>query len=473
MKYDNLPIKPQNKGLYSQPFILPIGLCLNKYDWSKLEHENGKIINRLILAISRRLQGLIREILDSKKHHLNELPIDVVKSKIENWNFLPGFEPDGYKKDSLNIKVPLKSFEVTKHYYKALLDVLKVIYQLGVQFPVKTKDGIDYIAYKSLCSCYVPAKGKVDYVILNFDYDVLDALVNMDFGYNKISENLIVSAANSLPAISYRIHQLLISYDYAGKVELSIADFKDIIGVGKNTYKDFWRFKQKVLDRAKLNLDNLCKKGALDVCFSYSISDDKNKITLHVVHGDYYDNFHPLSIEAKQGADFNGAAENLFSYLQEDFGISDELAARIVKRTNDSNIQGALSREFILKEIFDNPEKKSKIKNPVSYVIAVFNNYFDGKEKLLDDAKKRILKEKDPADKWQIFISSMKQILDVGVYESTLAKMKFESLNKESILVQVANKNVYEEIEDNIGAVSYYLRYIFGDIKFQYRLMRK
>ena len=474
MDKKSLPIKKNLKdgnqdNFPSTGIIFPIAFSLNKYDWSKLEHESGKTINRLITAITDRFQRLFREMIDKKKLRVRNIKHDIVVSKIEG--YLPGFEPDYlYSKDALNIRIEMSEFGVSPNYYNALRDILKLIYQVGVQFPEKKSDGIEYVTYKSLCSCSFPKTGRKDYVVVHIDYDVLNALVNMEFGYKLTSKDLIVASNKALSTMAYRIYLLISSYEFKGSVKLTLDDLRGILGITGNSYKEVWRLKQKVLEKSKKRLEEMCELGALDLYFSYVLTDDNKYITLYVHKGKFYDKFHKeLSAENVDGnigkqIALDGDFEKLFSYLQEDFGLDSSTAARVAGRANASTIQGAISREIALKEFFDDTTKSSRIVNKKAYVLSVFNNYFEGKDRDIDDARAQVNVEKDPRKRWNIFTNAMRRHLPDATYRDTFGKMTYSEyvVSSNRYICNVENNSIYEMIESHVNEFSYYFRYILG-----------
>lgn len=483
----NLPIKLDPKKAKSESslpqtgIIFPIAFSLNKYDWSKLEHESGKTINRLITAITDRFQRLFREMIEKKKPRIKYIKHEIVNSRIDG--YLEGFEPDYlYSKDALNIRILLSEFGVSPNYYNALRDILKVIYQVGVQLPEKGDDGIEYVTYKSLCSCSFPRTGRKDYVIVHIEYDVLNALVNMDFGYKLTSKDLIVASNKSLSTMAYRIYLLISSYEFKGSIKLSLEDLRGILGITGNSYKEVWRFRQKVLEKSKIRLEQMCELGTLDLYFSYEISDDNKFITFYIHKGKLYNKFHKAISygEVKEGEEVNSFPnkdmEKLFSYLQEDFELDSSTAARIVGRANDANIQGAISREITLKELFDDPSKSSRINNKKAYIISVFNNYFEGKERDIDDARAQVNVERNPHERWNIFINAMRRHLPDEVYRDTFGRMTYSEyvISSNRYVCNIENEAIYNMIESHVDDFSYYFRYILGrGANLGYRFLNK
>lgn len=384
--------------------IFPIAFSLTKYDWSNLEKESGKTVNRLILAVGRHIQDVIKEMIKNKKKRLNQLPVELIRSRIKD------LAKDESMPNSFDIKIPLKDFNVAPHYYSALREILKLVYQVGVKFPERRDNGIDYITYKSLCYCSFPLKGRKDHVIVHFDKDVINALVNLEFGYQRINPSIeIVVTSKDVSSISYRIYSLLNAYDYKHRYDVNINDFREIIGVKRNSYLKTWQFKQKVLEPAKIRLKELSDRGVIDLYFDYEIYDknsEEQMVCLLPKHGKFYNTFHH-QVENKAKAPkrkLTTSQNKFYDILNQDFPfLSQENMERYSRLICDKNIQVIERLEIKLKTAFDSNEKA--IKNKKNYVLKCLDTIFQQVEKSNEVEKKPALDYN--REKWSMCLANI------------------------------------------------------------------
>jgi len=235
-------------------------------------------------------------------------------------------------------------------------------------------------------------------ISFKFDPDLKPYLLRLQKEFTQ-SRLTILRQFKSIYAI--RIYQLLRQYKKIGFRIFQVDELKDILGIKKEKYREFKRFRSRVLNQAKKEFDRKSKSGnyQCDLTFKLETIKDGRRIkgVKFIIIPQAYQEQLPFFDNPPEEAEKNSLKERLKFY-----GISGKQADQFLKELKEEDIEDIL--EYYAERLEAGKIQSKKGAYLVKLLeenIVVKTPYEKQKEKAEEEKKKIIEKQKVEADKVQ------------------------------------------------------------------------
>jgi plasmid replication initiation protein len=146
--------------------------------------------------------------------------------------------------------------------YKALLEAPKKI-DATIEFPYFGEDGIRVAFVKLIQRYTIPRdlKEQNQYIEILFNDDLKPHLLDLKEKFLKYDIRNIIELQSTY---SFRLFEILKSYEYKKEIEFNVDVLRDILQLG-DLYKSFKDFRKRIIDKAQKDILDYC-----DISFTYT-----------------------------------------------------------------------------------------------------------------------------------------------------------------------------------------------------------
>ncbi len=222
MAKKNYPMLPQISTIIRQPNRVTNA----KYDYTLLQQK-------VLSYIMKELQGHIQFQLANKVSY-QQLALFSEDNKVE-------------------IKIVLK--DIAKHHqdYDTIIDSIRDIRTVEINFPVKDQAGKRFIKYTSLLSdVIVPEDRKhVKEVFVTLEKSVAKELLNIQEGHTKYVYEII---SKSTCKYTPKVYTYICRWRDKGGVKILYSEFREMLGIAPDKYKEWKDFKKRVINEVQAEL---------------------------------------------------------------------------------------------------------------------------------------------------------------------------------------------------------------------------
>lgn len=474
------------------------------YAYSRIGGSLSLLQQDALLQVSQSLQGYIQKFYEDKRNESDERPNCLFTPKM-----LAEMPP---------IEFRFSDFGTDTHNYQKIREGIKELKSLTVDFVDRTKKIRSYytvftrIDIPEYANEYIMSVGHVSKeesevvvrratgsIKFYINPDMAKTIFDMSQGYISHLKSI---ARDSKRRSTPRVYLMLTRYANMGRanVDITLVDLKDYLGmvelddygnVVSEQYPEFPKFKKRVLETAREDLERMSSLNQSDITFTYEpvykgttkrgnpekvhfniISTPLGKAHAHMMHADAaIKKLMAYVVKQVQGID-TAQAEAVMKLVP--YPYFDEYQRQAYKA-----IQAAVARH----DINDMP----------TYILSVLHKLLpqeftqaQEKQQAAATAKPTAPRQKrkgkprqldlfsslTPFERWTRAVQLLCRSVDADTAKETFEQLRFESYDEQTgRLVLRAKKEVIKNVEDNhIEKFSTALKKCFGDgVSLQYR----
>lgn len=246
----NLPSSFLTKAKSAEQLMLvqPTAVTFMRYDYSLMQ---SKIFVRIIFS----LQSAIQEAIYNYYNHVNS---ELTLFSDKDFN-------DFDDPSCITLKIPINSFGVNKTQYKQLKEALRTLVSIPVETPVRDKNQKVWRELDNLCSVRIPEDGRTTHVYIKIKRTTANMLLNMDFGFTRFFQEVILSATN---AYTPRFYLYLSAFLNDGGCKIKVEELRKYLRL-QDQYKVWKDFIKRVLTPVEKELKDKYKTGKSNFFFEY------------------------------------------------------------------------------------------------------------------------------------------------------------------------------------------------------------
>lgn len=229
--------------------VQPTAVTFMRYDYTLMQ---SKIFVRIIFF----LQSAIKEAIYNFYNHVNT---ELTLFSDEDFN-------DFDDPSCITLKIPINSFGVNKTQYKQLKEALRALVSIPVETPIRDKNQKVWRELDNLCSVRIPEDGRTTHVYIKIKRTTANMLLNMDFGFTRFFQEVILSATN---AYTPRLYLYLSAFLNDGGCKIKVEELRKYLRL-QGQYKVWKDFVKRVLTPVEEELKEKYKAGQSNFYFEYS-----------------------------------------------------------------------------------------------------------------------------------------------------------------------------------------------------------
>jgi plasmid replication initiation protein len=242
-----------------------------------------------------------------------------------------GKDDTDFKKYQLKITDFAEMLELNpKTQYKEMRRITKALINRSIEIEDKENNVITQMAWL----CFARWEPKKGICSLQFHPELKPYLLQLKGHFTKIG---FADLLNLKSVYSVRIFELLVQYEYYGKRNISIYYLRSCLGIQKGEYPFYANFKQRIIDKAKYEINN---KTEYEIDYT-EIKESRKVVGIDwtikkKAHFEKYQTEKASSI-TKELRSKNAIIEQLIEY-----GFSKQASTRILKNNQESDIANAI-----------------------------------------------------------------------------------------------------------------------------------
>jgi len=268
--------------------------------------------------------------------------------------------------DVVGIKVYLKDLCSRPDCYGQVKTALQLLTYIGVEIPIKTKEGKSFKLYTNLCDVMVDDDKYKKYVMLYMKRTVLERFLSLDFGYQILNKNVVLH--NIKGKYTQRFYLLIAAWEKKDGCSISLKELRKSLKLG-DKYKENKEFFRWVVKPAKKELDNLLKKGCSDYSFDYIIS----KRRVGVKEEEFLEiKIIRLNNQETSSELTRSIAEQTRGIFKNHLKLSDDKIEKYIPLINEFNYRELMQKIIVIR----NNISSQSIKNVQLYVEKSLNEFF-------------------------------------------------------------------------------------------------
>lgn len=431
----------------TSPVLMMNSLVLCTSSWIDLPGKSSMNFNRIKMCVAEMLEDVLKQYLNLRNQSMS----------INSEPFLPGFEffDDVANSRYFTKKVFLKDTGVKKNNYDYFKKMVANLYKVGVAVPLKGKDGIFYIQYRSLFVGSVPDDKRVNYVLISIDKDAVNKALSNFLGYAVIySPTIKIFSPNAHVQSMYFLLK-----GNAEKFSCKVSKFKKFMGIPTDAYTVKSQFKAYVLEKTRKSLKEMYNNGQSDIYFDYTLSDDKVSFVRHdsetLKKVGLIDALSRLDVQAKK------IVECLVK-----FGVGFAAAQKLSQHISDFNYREAVAQLDNLKGIL----ASGNVDNPGGYAYSVMEKFFNDMIK-----KEKEVMSKSPRERWIMCLASICSEVSEEASKKIFSYIGFYSYDVNKLTVSVPNPKFVDVLENSYLTVlrENIYKYFGSGTSMQYYIIHK
>lgn len=349
-----IPKLLKDKENTAEWLVQPTAVTFMRYNYSLIQ-------SKAFMQIIKALQSAIQEAIYNSNNRISAEPSIFSDEKFN----------DGRDPNSIYLKMPMSSFGIPKNQYKELKEGLMAMASVPVSIPYKDSQGRAWMKYTGLCTVILPEDKHISYVYVEIKKDTALRLLNIDFGFTRFLQSVIMSSKN---AYTPRLYLYLSQAVYNGGCEITYGDFRSYLRLGTK-YGRFNDLVKRILEPTKKELRDKYDDGISNFFFEWVPAYNKgsrkagapDRLVFKIVSRDIQDTERQtLQIRQRQVYDLLRSQRIM---------MEERYAVEIQGRVTAENHMGVLCKISELAEVLSNPA--SGIKFPSRYVYAALTKYLD------------------------------------------------------------------------------------------------
>lgn len=382
--------------------------------------------------------------------------------------------------------IPMESLGVSPGFYKRAKASLENLVGITVKVPYVDEKGEE--REKTVAAFSIDTRKDYRYVKdfkIGMVRSVLDKMVDIRLGYNDHLKRIAFVTSN---VNTVRLYVLTLSNTIRGKrssFDISLDDFREFFqlytekkGKREPKYKRFADLEKRVIAPATEELKRLADSGNSDFWIKIDrvgVGEAGNPKMFHI--SAYYTELAGNEQKAKERRKEDAEIE---TYLKTNLRQTPSNIRKIKFRILPELRAGFINET---RRIYDVLQKRNDIENPCSFAWVLLNNWLDEHEPKAEEIKKEpkqlemftMEHEDEPAqnrpeistedaEKWDTFISKMKEKVGNVIFDTWFSYIGFVSFVDNILTVSVPTKYITEYIEDQCSeAFSTAMREVFGE----------
>lgn len=242
LKRKRRAILPENTRIIKQPNTLTYG----KYDFSVWQ------IKGLVIVLDE-MQDAFNTVIEKKvdPRQLNLFSDQEVFKEVAHEK-----QPGLSTKEVIQFKIPLKNFGVNNSHYNELRQALMAIGTIPVELSMKNDQEEYFVKFTSLFQAICPEPKKIlredgttyvqrkNYVYIEMEKSVANALLSIDRGYTKFLKEIIMQQRSKY---AMRIYMFISSFKKLGGKRIQFRKFQELLGISKDEYTSYSDFHKRVI----------------------------------------------------------------------------------------------------------------------------------------------------------------------------------------------------------------------------------
>lgn len=334
--------------------IQPIVFTMMRQSYSKIQ-------NRAVICVVDRLQQIFHDMLNRKIERYSDIQDPSIKNE-----------------QGLSLRIGFNEFGVSPNEYPDLRKALKMLSIIPVEIPTKGAEGKLYDRYTNLCDVYIPRDAYSRYVVITIDKGVAERLITLDFGYQNLYKSVIVY--NCRNKYSQRMYMICTAWSKRGKVVMNTLEFRKLLGIDK-LYPEFRHVRQRVLDPAKKELEELAEKGYSDCYFDYRLIFLNNKKKGEPDQLEFTIKKSPLMVTEELASNDETVRNSFCEMLKRHFSFDQATAEKYSRHVTAENYADSIEK---LSQIYTfMRDANNNVSNPKRYAMRCLDNYFGDQQMLV------------------------------------------------------------------------------------------
>lgn len=335
-----------------------------------------KVVSALMEKLQNAIEDSVR--INNKGEKFEQLQIF---SEFENSN-------------ELEIKIEYSSLGIKANQYPELRNVVKQLAVTPVEFDiVNPKDNKEYTVVSGLLKAIFPKDIYGRYFIVQISRDVTQILLNMNKGFTRYLQDVIINASSKY---TIRLYLLISSWKEKGHFKININKFKKLLGI-EGKYATYYNLKAKVLNPARRELE---KRG--DIYFWVEPIKNKEGILTGLYFEIKQSKELKKEIEMEEIIRFRKTQNNMRELLneidnKEELGLDIEDIVNIVQYYTRDNFQSLDNKiRFLIQYTIENKPKNQRRIYFIGAIKKEVKNFVKERQKEISEAYS--IKDEDYSD---------------------------------------------------------------------------
>lgn len=398
-------------------------LALTTPSWIDVPKKSSMNFNRVKMCVGEMLNNVLEQYISLRRESL--LKTNDLKS---GQPFMPGFNFFDDVDDSryFTRKVYLKDTGVGKNNYDDFKKLVKNLFKIGVEVPIRGLDGVTYIQVRSLFVGAVPEEKHVKYVLISIDKEAVNKSLNFFLGYSDVYSQIIKRFAPTAHVQSTYFFLKGHSKDFTCKVR----NYKKFLGIAPDAYSSSSQFKAHVLEKTCRLMKEMFDVGRSDIWFEYVLDTDNIKFKRHDSKIlSKVNSVEDISSMEKKNKSFCNSLIGL--------GVENNVSVKLAKRITDYNYFDACSK---IREI-RNKISANDIENIGGYVFSSLDKFFNEEQE-----KEKNVMSKSPCERFVIMIAFLCKVIskeDVSAFST----YRFNSYKDNVLIIDVPDFEIATKME--------------------------
>lgn len=407
----------------SDQILMMNSLVLSTPSWIDVTKKSSMNFNRVKMCVGEILEDVLKEYLSLRYASLSKAA--------KGEPFLPGFEFFDDVDDSryFTKKVFLKDTGVKWNNYDDFKKLVLNLYKIGVSVPIKGKDGVEYIQFRSLFVGAVPKVKKVNYVLISIDKEAVNKSLGQFLGYSGVYSSTIKRYS---PTAHVQSTYFFLK-GHKDKFTCKLSEYKKFLGIPSDAYPALRSFKSYVLEKTCKEMKEMYDRGQSDIYFDYELSDTKITFTRHdsklLSKINLADAI--LSLERREQDFYKRLLRN---------GVGEKSALALSKKLTDYNYSSAVSKLVSLEDAVT----KGNVEKSGAYIYSSMDKFFENMSKEEAD-----IMSKPPRERWAICLVSMCREVSQDVCNKVFSQIGFKSYNEGSLVLSIPSAKLMDTVESD------------------------
>lgn len=225
----------------------PVAVAYARYDFNT---SQGRTFSLIIEKLQDSLMQVVNNVCSPE-----QLPLFTNQD----------FGEEEVSKNEIMLKIPLKEFGADPRRYKELKESLRMLHTVGIEVPVKDKNGRDYKRYTGLCEVYIPDEKYANSVNIKIKKDIALRLLDVkSMGIHRYLKDVVFSTRNKYVQ---RLYIFISAWKSQGATPpIKITELRKMLRL-EDAYTRWRAFYSNVIEDARVELCEKAETGETDCYF--------------------------------------------------------------------------------------------------------------------------------------------------------------------------------------------------------------
>jgi len=225
----------------------PVAVAYARYDFNT---SQGRTFSLIIEKLQDSLMQVVNNVCSPE-----QLPLFTNQD----------FGEEEVSKNEIMLKIPLKEFGADPRRYKELKESLSMLHTVGIEVPVKDKNGRDYKRYTGLCEVYIPEERYANSVNIKIKKDIALRLLDVkSMGIHRYLKDVVFSTRNKYVQ---RLYIFISAWKSQGATPpIKITELRKMLRL-EDAYTRWRAFYSNVIEDARVELCTKAETGETDCYF--------------------------------------------------------------------------------------------------------------------------------------------------------------------------------------------------------------